>query len=645
MSRLLFFLVLVWLGGEGIPPAQASAPDQDSQRRDYLAALEAVKDGNSARFKILHERLNGYILRGYLEYEYLKNRIAETKSADIHRFLEENNQAPVSDMLRKRWLRYLAERGDWEQFLEEYRDVEGDPTLSCLRLGRLLKISEQQATLMSEVENLWLTGKRLPDSCDPVFAAWRKAGHMTAEKIWSRIRLAMESRQLELASEIATYLDPRERIWVKRWQAMHRDPERELRHIHYPVETPIARMIVKHGVVRLAYRDPEEAMQRWEKLKEKYQFFGEDDNYVLRYLGILAAQNYSPSALQWLSAVVADANDESLHLWRVKSALRAGQWYTARRFITALSEERSRENVWRYWNARILEATNQKDEAQSLYRSLAQDRDYYGFLAADRINAEYSMRHVSVDASTEELSAMLARPGIQIAQELHATGQTIDARRQWNWSTRRMNNRELQVAAVIARQWGWHDRAILTVAKSERQDDLDLRFPLLYRDMIETNATEHGIDPSWVYGVVRQESAFVVDARSQAGALGLMQLMPATGRITGRRLKIPIRNNRALLDIGNNLRLGVSYLREVLRINSGNQVLATASYNAGPNRVNNWLPVKQAMDADVWVENIPFSETREYVKNVMAYTTVYDFRLGSHPVRLATRMSMIAPAE
>ncbi len=644
--HFLFLLLLVacFTAGWTIAPTQAETRNVEDQRRDYLAAVEALKAGNTARFKTLHAQLDGYILRGYLDYEYLKNRIAVTKMADIHGFLEENRAIPVSETLRKAWLQQLAARGNWDVFLEEFKDIGDDPALKCLRLGHLLKTSEQQAVLMAEVEALWMTDKSLPDTCNPVIAAWRKAGHMTSDKVWARIKLAMESRRLELAGELAIFLDPRERIWVKRWQAMYRDPERELRAIHYPVETPVARMIVTHGVVRLAYRDSDEAMQRWEKLKEKYQFFGEDDNYVLRNLGILAAQSYSPSALKWLAAVSANPEDESLQLWRVKAALRAGQWYTARRFIAGLSEERSRENGWRYWTARILEETNQKDDALSIYKTLAKDRDYYGFLAADRLGVDYSMQHISIDASEDEVSAMLVRPGIQMAQELYDTGQVVEARRQWTWITRRMNNRELQIAAVIARQWGWHDRAILTVAKSKHLDDLEMRFPLLYRDMIETNATEHGIDASWIYGVVRQESAFVVDARSQAGALGLMQLMPATGRLTGRRLNIPVRNNQAILNVENNLRLGVGYLKQVLRINSGNQILATASYNAGPNRVSGWMPAKQTMDADVWVETIPYSETREYVKNVMAFTTVYDYRLGAHPTRLSGRMLAITPA-
>ncbi|MBI3545724.1 MAG: transglycosylase SLT domain-containing protein [Gammaproteobacteria bacterium] len=648
MQRVNFiFLFLISFAGlvAGALAQDSPLADEENRRRDYLTALEAIKAGQYSRFKKLSERLNGYILQGYLDYENLKNRVSSTPADEIRRFLEANSQAPISDTIRKRWLRFLAGRGDWDNFLKEYQDIEDDPELQCIRLRQLLKTSEQQAPLMAEVEKLWFTGRSLPSACDPVFAAWKKAGHMTNEKVWQRIRLAMEARRLELATELSAYLEPSERIWVKRWQTMYRDPVRDLRNINYPVDTPVARMIVKQGIVRLATRDPEEAMVQWALLKKKYQFFGEDDNYVLRYIGILAAQEHLPQALQWLSAVSAEPGDETLALWRVKTALRTGQWETAKRFIAGLSEEQQRDSQWRYWTARILEATGNEDEARSIYKSLARDRSYYGFLAADRVSVDYSMQHVSVEASPEEVSAMLARPGIQMAQEFYQMGQLTDARRQWNWTTRRMNNRELAVAAVIARQWGWYDRAILTVARSDHLDDLELRFPLLYRDMIETNASQYGIDAGWVYGVVRQESAFVVDARSQAGALGLMQLMPATGRLAGRKLKIPIHNNRAILDIENNLRMGASYLKEVLTRHQGHEILATASYNAGPNRVHNWLPNNKPMDADIWVDTIPFNETRDYVKNVMSFTTIYDYRLANKPTRLRERMPTIVPAE
>jgi soluble lytic murein transglycosylase len=616
---------------------------EEKQRQQYKQALAVLRSGDLARFQRLRDGLNGYALQPYLDYEFLKDRIAATPASTLHDFLERNAVAEVSDQLRKKWLTLLSRRGDWDTFVSVFRDIDPDDALNCQRLVHLIKVSKEQSDLMSEAGKLWLTGSRLPAACDPVFEAWRQAGHMTSEMVWARIQIAMEKRNLSLAEGLGRYLEPSERVWVQRWIAMHRQPQQELLRFRYPVETPVARSIIRHGVVRLAYNDPDEAMRLWETFKERYEFFGEDEKYVLRWVGILAAQAHHPRAVEWLSAASADASDESLRQWRVRAAIRNGEWQTGLRFLALLPETEQKEGEWRYWKARMLERTGEKSQARSLYRVLAMERSYYGFMAADRIGKPYAMQHVSVQASPEEVGALIARPGIQMAKELFTLGDTLAARRQWAWATRHMNNRDLAVAAVLAREWGWHDRAILTVNKSEHLDDLELRFPILYRDMVEASAQRNNIDPDWVYGVLRQESAFVTDARSQAGALGLMQLMPRTGRMAGRRINLRLPNNTAILNVENNLKLGANYLRTVLDVNHGHQVLATASYNAGPNRVREWLPESKPLDADVWVDTVPYNETRNYVKNVLAFTTVYAYRLESVMRRLQERMPSVFP--
>ena len=235
-------MLLAALAAGAFPSAAPAAPEA-SPRRDYLAAIEAARNGNLARAKQFLPRLEDYVLRGYVEYELLKDRLALTPPDTIRRFLEENRDAPISDIIRKKWLRQLAKQGDWDAFLREYQDIESEPELQCLRLTQLLRAARTvpQAPLMAEIEKLWLTGKPLPAACDGVFAAWKKAGHMTSEKVWERVRLAMENRQLGLAGELARYLDPADRVWVARWQAMHRDPPRELERLNYPIETPVAR--------------------------------------------------------------------------------------------------------------------------------------------------------------------------------------------------------------------------------------------------------------------------------------------------------------------------------------------------------------------------------------------------------------------
>lgn len=638
MFRIVRSFILLAFVAVGVPADLAA--DVDQQRRDYQAALNALAARDLASFKTHFSRLDGYVLRGHLQYEYLNDRLPGTAITELQRFFGDYAHMPQALWLRQKWLHQLASRRDWKTFEAEYAEIPEDVELTCIHLARRLR-TEQQAALMTQIETLWRTGRRLPGACDPAFAAWKKAGHMTTDKVWERIQLAMENRNVSVATELAVHLPSGQRHWVRLWKDMHEDPLQGLSRLRFRIDTPVARMIVRHGVVRLAQHDPQEAMQQWTRIKATQQFFGEDEDYVLRAVGILAAQRHMPEALDWLAAVSAHPDDRALHLWRVHAALRAGKWETAQRFITALPNDEQATSQLRYWSARALEQGGDKRAADEIYAALARDRDFYGFLAADRIGAEYSMQHVGVNATPDEVAALLGRSGLRVAQEFYALGRVLDARRQWNHSMKEFNNRDLEVAAAIAHDWGWYDRAVHAMALSGQSDDLELRFPLLYRDVVEANAHDQGIDAGWIYGVVRQESAFVVDARSPVGALGLMQLMPATGRATSRKLKLPLRGQQALLDVGNNVLLGVSYLKEVLGRHGGHQVLATAAYNAGPHRVTQWLPHDDALAADVWIETIPFSETRNYVKNVLAFSAIYDYRLGVRPKRLSERMPEI----
>lgn len=630
----------------GIPRVQAenTPPSIVEQRQAYRDALRALRNNQIWKYKLLRKSLDEYILLGQLDYAYYKNRISTTPVLTLQKYLLENHYSVSSEYLRQRWLHHLAKKGKWDLFLKEFGDFVKDKRLFCYRLNRLLRRPDQdQAALMAQVEELWMTGKRLPAACRPVFQIWRRAGHMTRDLIFARIKLVMQRRRLSFARELSYYLAAPDRKWVKRWIRMHRRPSQELAKINYPVDTPVARMIVKHGIVRMAHRDPIAAMESWQSIKKSHRFFGEDENYVLRNVGILAAKRHLPQAVDWLSAVSADEDDRDLYRWRIKAALRDGDWQTAKQFVAALKEEEQKKPQWRYWQARIAEESEPEAGARNLYTDLARERNYYGFMAADRVGVPYSMQHRSVEVNPEELSDMLDRPEIQVAHELFNIGQIVDARRQWYWIIRHMNKRELQIAAVVSHQWGWYDRALFTVSKSGHMDDLDLRFPVLYRDKVESNARRSGVDTGWIYGVMRQESAFVSDARSTAGALGLMQLLPRTGRATARRLKLNIRSRRAILNVDNNLRLGTHYLKTVLRRHGGNQVVATAAYNAGSHRVKRWLPENEPMPADIWVDTIPFNETRNYVKNVLGFTAIYEHRLELTPTPLQDRMKTVKP--
>lgn len=634
---------------ENLPEVQVRQVDPpamsiEQQRNRYLKALADARAGRAGPMYQAIVDLEDYPLVGHIEFEYYKRRVDTIADQDISRYLDRNSHMVFSKYLRERWLQKLAKRGDWNKFMYHFADTRKDKQLYCYYLDRLLKTSPDQAAVMTRIESLWLTSERLHKTCNTVFRTWSRAGHMTQDLVWSRIKLAMEARRISLALELSYYLPKNDRVWVHRWVRMHRRPATELAKIDYAVRTPVARMIIKHGIGRLAYRDPEAAMARWQELKNTYQFFGEDENYVLRKVGILAAKHHLPQAVDWLSAVSVSSNDHELAEWRVRAALRNGNWDRAEYFLAALPLGAQEEEEWQYWKARIKEKKGKFVEARKEFERLAAERSYYGFLASDHIGVSYSMQHKSVGVGHDELNDMTQRPGIAVARELHAVGDTVSARRQWHWLTKKMNRRELQVAAVVAKNWGWYDRAILTVSRSGHMDDLDLRFPVLYRDKVESNADRAGLDSGWIFGVMRQESAFVSDARSHAGALGLMQLMPRTGRQTARRLKLNIRSRQAILDVDNNLKLGSAYLKRVLDRADGHHTLATASYNAGPHRVKRWLPEGE-MEADVWVESVPFKETRNYIKNVFGYAAIYDHRLGNKPKRVKSRMPVIEGKE
>jgi soluble lytic murein transglycosylase len=296
---------------------------------------------------------------------------------------------------------------------------------------------------------------------------------------------------------------------------------------------------------------------------------------------------------------------------------------------------------WSYWTGRALESLGWHDDADTLYAELARERSYYGFLAADRIDADYQLNHRTLEYNDHELRLLAAQSGAMRARELFSLGRTVDARREWRMFTRGMSGDALARAAKLAYNWGWHGRAIMTVARTSHLDDLEMRFPLAYHDRVLEQARDKRLNPAWVYAIVRQESAFIADARSPAGAIGLMQIMPGTGRIIGRSLDKPLKNRRQLYDADVSLEFGSTYLRSLLDQLDEHPVLAAAAYNAGPHRVERWRPAEQTISADLWIENVPYRETREYLRRVVAYTTIYEQRLGRESARLSARLAPI----
>ena len=650
MKQLAVIALFLFLTGLAPVNAVASTDDDDdrykAQRHLFNQAQDAMRKGQTRSFNRLKRQLKDYPLYPYLEYHHIRKNLSKLKDSKIESFMDENNGTSLENRLRFTWLRHLANRGRWDTYLEHYRPG-GSTSTECTHALALFKTNRLEDA-MSEADRLWQVGDSQPSGCDQAFRLWESHGGKTKEVIWGRIDKSMQKGRTRLAQFLAKDLSAEDRVWVSRWIKMHNHPAANLHLKIYRTDNPIARRIVRHGVRRLARREAGAAADVWEAARERHLVDeGGEVASLDQFIALRAAIQKHPRALELLAAL--DNPSQKVQDWRVRAALAAGDWWAALTWIEALPPHERESEQWRYWRARILEMQSEtlpvmRTASERIYSDLAKERTYHGFLAADRLGQEYDLTSRPVEVSEADLVEMAQRPGIIRARELYLLNMKVDGRREWLNTIRDMGDHELQIAAKLASNWGWHDRAIITVAKGDHFDDLDVRFPVPFKNEIFKNAEIREIDPAWIYGILRQESSFMSDAKSHAGAMGLMQVMPRTGRLTARSIKTRLSSTRQLLDVSKNIQLGSAYLKRMLDRNDGHSALATASYNAGPMRVKQWMP-ETPVAADLWVETIPFTETRRYVHRVMAYTVIYDQRLDGEFSKMRQRMPTVQAAK
>jgi len=632
----LFLLVAV----AGSPAQPDTSRDMlKTQREQFLAARKALQNRDTKRFRQLAGQLRDYPLYSYLEYMELRQRISRAGNSEIDRFLETWADQPVSKRLKRAWLYSLARRQRWQQLLEYY-DGSGGVELQCHALQARIKTGDTK-DIAADIIPLWRVGKSQPDACDPAFKYLYDNDHISDELRWERIRLAMQNNQPALADWLARKLPAKDAAWVKLWRNAHSNPSATLKNPRLDMNKAVVHDIILHALRRLARFDPEQAHRKWESIRTGYSFTDEQRGSVERYIALSAAQNHLPEAYDWLVALPASQQDQRIREWQLRAAIGNSDWAAVLDRTRQLPTEEQDTDEWRYWHAVATEKQTSGPPPTGLFAALAQERSYHGFLAADYLEWPYAMGDRPLAADAAALDRLSRKPGLVRAHELFRADMPSDARREWFYATQDMTNDELKLAAVLAGQWGWNDRAILTVAQTGDYADLKLRFPLEHEDRVRHYAKLADLEPGYVFAVIRQESAFTRDARSPAGARGLMQLMPATGKLTAKKHDIRWTGTSGLFDTDHNIRLGTSYLREVMDRYGDNRVLASASYNAGPHRVRRWLPEQGDRTAVSWVATIPYQETRKYVQRVLAYNTIYDWRLDLPLTRLEQRMPTV----
>jgi soluble lytic murein transglycosylase len=345
--------------------------------------------------------------------------------------------------------------------------------------------------------------------------------------------------------------------------------------------------------------------------------------------------------LPWFQQAGAVALSDFQREWWARAALRAGDWQAVQGAIASMGDATQAQPVWRYWRARALQATGRREAATPVFLELSREHHYYGQLAQEELGPVVRAP-ANAKTASDDVSAVARQPGIARALALYQLGLRGDAGLEWNWAIQAFSDAQLLAAAELARRMEWYDRAISTAERTRELHDFELRFIAPYRELAQKAARENQIDEAWVFGLMRQESRFVNVARSSVGASGLMQIMPSTARWIARRLGIKRFHPDEMQDPAKNIQFGAYYLKHVQTSLDGSPVLATAAYNAGPTRARRWRD-SRPMEAAVYIESIPFAETRDYVKKVMSNAMYYAQRFGQPSVLLKDRLGTVPP--
>lgn len=627
-----FLLVLfLWL------PLSAWA----NQDADFLAIRDAYRKGDRVQLEKRISHFPKTALEPYLTYYQLRlDWDAPEKQLAIKSFLLRSQDSPIIDAFRNDWLKHLASQQRWKEFADEYpRRINEDGELACHALQYRHNMGESGA--LGEAKKKWLNGNELPQSCETLFSLAIAKGLINEHDLWARLRLSLETGNLTLARRLIAQLPAKHSTEFSGLEMAANNPLKYLTSLKSEKRHEGERLLSIHALIRLAKQSPMLAFEHWQKIaslfpeSERHYFYGQ--------LGYTAARQLDENALGWFKAAEDIELSEQQLAWRTRAALRAGDWHEVWGSINSMSPQQQRDAAWRYWKARALRALGRPHAAESLLAEQSREYNFYGQLAAEELGisvaSTFGLEHLQLEHS--EIEKMARQPAVQRVIALYGMDLRNDAAKEWSWFCGKLNDRELLIAAEVARRNEMIDRAIHAADRTSALHDFNLRYPAPYRESLREHVTEFGLDEAWVYGLMRQESRFVTQAKSNVGAAGLMQIMPATARWVARKLNMSHYRNDLIHQLDVNLKLGTFYMKNVLNSLDSNPVLASAAYNAGPGRARHWRG-NRPLEGAIYAETIPFDETRDYVKKVMSNTSYYARLFGQPPQSLKQRLGIIA---
>lgn len=647
LTQILTPLLVSALLATTAPLVQAQTRADDT----LLEMQQAFKRGDRKKLEQLLPTARGHVLEPWAGYWELRLRLGEAQPAEIQSFMQRYAGSYQEDRMRNDWLLLLGQRRDWAQFAEQHPSyrMSDDREVRCYALLIDDIKGNPQPGAADDIKRNWYALRDADDGCTHAASQFYAGKKISALDVWRKARFAVDANRPRVARNAVEIVAPDAVAQVKELM----DAPTKYLTSRATARGQVRQELVTLALIKLASGDPDNAAAQLDG-KWSVHLSPEERNWVWGVIGKQQAQKLSSDANRAFSNITRDAdlNDDILG-WKVRAALRAGQWKVVGKAIDAMSEEGRQDSTWVYWKARSLLAGKpgeaERAEARKLLEGIASTRGFYEQLATEELGQRIAMPPAPAPLTPEEKAAARANPGLNRGLYAIFLGLRSEGVREWNYATNLhipggMPDRELLAAADFACAREVWDRCINTSERTRSVIETSQRFPTPFRNAVVERANSIGLDPAYVYGLIRQESRFIMDARSHVGASGLMQVMPATARWTAKKIGMTNFTADQINDRDTNIAIGTAYLKLALDDFAGSMPMAAAAYNAGPGRPRNWRngPV---LDAAIWAENVPFGETRDYVKKVLANTTNYAAMLTGQPQSLKGRLGTIGPRD
>ncbi|PJE79429.1 Soluble lytic murein transglycosylase [invertebrate metagenome] len=642
---------------------QSDNPAYKPLRPVFLSVEKALQKGDNTLFEQKKSHLKAYPLYPYLEALSLKNRFFHISQRDIDRFVKQHGKGLPTRQLQNEWLNFLLQQKQWRAYKMAYhKNPVPTPKFEC-SLGVAYLNTQHPKLAWKKAEKLWLTGSSQHKSCNSLFIAWKKAGKLTQPLAEQRFWLAIDDSNITFARYLSKNITNTpgqkriEQFWKARDIPWHLAKSGSAEALGSALEST-----TQYVVKRLVRLNAQEGASLWLALRKTLPLNKTQKDKIDHWLALRLARNLRINYDKTLAQLDPHYQFSDVTQWRIRQALSRQDWPRVNRLIPQLPDKDQQHPRWQYWRAIAIASNpsairktrvhqNIKDQtSDTLLKSLSQERDFYGFLAAEIRDQDVKLNAARTSVNPKDVRRLIRQfDAFDRIPEWLALGRYYEAQSELNRLRPQLSEKQRPLVAWLAKQWGWHFQSIVTAAQESLWDDLTLRFPLPKIDYFQTIAQENKLDTSWPLAITRQESAFHPKARSHKGARGLMQLMPATARMTARLNHIKYNSSRDLYNPAINIVLGTAHLADLKERFDNNRIYATAAYNAGSSRVRRWVKARGNLPLDIWIETIPFDETRQYVQNVLTYRAIYN-RLNQQPGNMlsdeeTSMLALVSPAE